>query len=400
MSGERFDLLSLREAMDILGVSRATIDRWRKDKQLPHIKIGKEIWIDPAKLQAWVHLHAHVAVPAEAVKQPARNRVIRVGYQSGAALLWSTLIIKSLGLFEDELKRMSASLEYEVLWHDAPNGMELVEDLIGGDAHIVSIGDYPIMAGMALKRVLPRFNPLFLAFDGKTRGGDGISLVVPSRALANRPEELSGSPIATVGHSSASYRLEELLSAHGLNSEAVVHRTMRDCFNGLLRGNAGASVMWEPYLSWVRATGAGVPIRTDGIGGDYLTGLMADGEWAARNEDVVIAYLKAHLRAHEYIRREPESAAAMISGASGVPVAVAAEVLALIRWDASLYERDVLTLARLGEAGSNSLPRAAGAGAEGIAYGNAYLPHAVQALKLPYLSDSPLKGDWSGEMLY
>lgn len=155
-----------------IGVSRATIDRWRKDKKLPHIKIGKEIWVDKNKLQAWVHLHARAQEQEGTVKtSSSSSRVITVGYQSGAALLWSTLVIKKLGLFEEELRGMAPSADFKVKWVNAPNGMELVEELIGGNLHIASIGDYPLMASRALSHVLPRFKPLFLAFDGKTRNG-------------------------------------------------------------------------------------------------------------------------------------------------------------------------------------------------------------------------------------
>nr|WP_255807454.1 helix-turn-helix domain-containing protein [Cohnella mopanensis] len=394
--------MSLQEAMDILGVSRATIDRWRKDKKLPHIKIGKEIWVDKHKLQAWVHLHSHAQEQERVPKKAPSVRIITVGYQSGAALVWSTLVIKKLGLFEDELGRMAPSVNFKVNWVDAPNGMELVEELIGGNIHFASIGDYPMIASRALSRILPRFKPLFLAFDGKTRNGGGISLVVPAGSAIQRTEELSGASIATVGNSSASYRLQEWSSAYGLESAPVVHRTMGDCLQGIMQGNVAASVLWEPYLSWVQSIGAGVPVFSEGVGGDYLTGLMADGNWVQGNEEVVIAYLKAHLRAHDFIRGEPARAAAIISEASGFPAAIVAGVLSQIRWDASLYERDLETLQRLGEDQAGQLPLAVKPGRNGeeFPYGTHYLQAAVQALKLPILPDSPLSGEWSRDMIY
>jgi len=390
MGNERIGLMSLREAMDFLGVSRATFDRWRKEKRLPHIKIGKEIWVDEKQLREWVGLHARVHFAAPPAR--TRSRIVRVGYQSGAALLWSTLVIKKLGLFEEELRRVSPGEIREVVWHDAPNGMELVEDLIRGDAHIASIGDYPMMAAAQLSRLLPRFNPLLLAFDGKTRPGEGISVVVPSRGPLSGAEPDGEFPLWTVGQSSASARLQDWMAARGSDPSSVVaRRTMVDCYYGIVSGRAGASVMWEPYLSWARETRTGVPVFSDGLG-DYLTGVMTDAAWAADNEDVVIAYLKAHLRAHAYMRSEPEDAAAIVAEASGVPADLAEQVLSRIRWDASTYGKDVETLLRLGESRT---------GHEKIfASGRIYLQNAAEALKLPALPDAPLAGEWTRELVY
>ncbi|THF81709.1 helix-turn-helix domain-containing protein [Cohnella fermenti] len=400
MANERWGLLTLQEAMDILGVSRATIDRWRKDKQLPHIKVGKEIWVDPEKLEAWVYLHA--SRQSEAGKPKAAVREVTVGYQSGAALLWSTLVIKKLGLLEDELKRTSPSFSYKVNWVNAPNGMELVESLIGGKVHIASIGDYPMIASQQLSRMLPLFRPLFLAFDGKTAGGDGISLVVPKGSPVRSADDLSGRAIATVGHSSASYRLKQWIGANGLESVPVVRRTMGECLSGVLEGDVGASFMWEPYLSWAKSIGAGEPFPSEGIGGDYLTGLMADGNWANGNKDVVIAYLKAHLRAHAIMRGDPAKAAAIIAEASGYPVRVVAGVIAGIRWDASLYAKDVRTLDRLLGEQALAAPAAEpeGRAAAGFEAGQPYLLDAAESLKLPILSAAELAGEWSEEEHY
>jgi DNA binding domain, excisionase family len=399
MANERFNLLSLQEAMDILGVSRATIDRWRKDKQLPHIKVGKEIWIDKEKLEAWVYLHSRQHQPAERPKE-GPGREVTVGYQSGAALLWSTLIIKRLGLFEEELQRTSPSGSYRVNWANAPNGMELVESLIGGRVQIASIGDYPMIASHSLSRVLPRFRPLFLAFDGKTSNGGGLALVVPKGSNLRYADELTDRAISTVGHSSASHRLRQWMSANGLVSDPVVHRTMSECLDGILKGNVGASFMWEPYLSWARSIGAGVPFPSEGFGGDYLTGIMADGNWAAGHEDVIISYLKAHLRAHAFMRSNPDKASVIIAEESGYPVQVVAGVVPSIRWDASLYERDIHTLRRLNETHAGLIPAAEDRGQPGFGPGQPYLQYAAEGLKLPGLSDAPLIGEWSDEEYY
>ncbi|MBW7461910.1 hypothetical protein K0U00_48450, partial [Paenibacillus sepulcri] len=138
-----------------------------------------------------------------------------------------------------------------------------MEELIAGRVNIASVGDYPIIASRTLNQILPRFKPQVLAFDGKTRSGGGISLVVPTGSNIHHPDDLSSLPIATVGSSSASYRLKEWMNTFGLQAEPVIHRGMEECVSGFLGGKVGASVLWEPYLSWVKSIGAGTPLVSE-----------------------------------------------------------------------------------------------------------------------------------------
>jgi len=402
MPNNPLDLMTLQDAMSLLGISRATIDRWRKDKGLPHIKIGKEVFIDREQLQQWIARHSHLNPDKHAVApdpKPKDERVITIGYQSGAALLWSPLIMKELGLLEAELEQIAPSARYQIRWHNAPNGMELVEELIAGRVQIASVGDYPMIASRMLSGLLPRFQPQVIAFDGKTRSGSGISLVVPTASANAQPETLLSKSIAAVGGSSSSYRLKEWISMLGVRAHPIVHRDMGECLNGIIGGQVGASVLWEPYLSWVQSIGAGVPLLSQGMGSDYLTGLIADGNWVKDNEPIVIAYLKAHLRAHAFIRTEPDRAAELIYRSSGFPLPLVRRVLSQIRWDASIYSRDIMTLNRFNEDHSDwlaSSKRESG----GLAFRKQYLQEAAESLRLPLLPDTPLLGEWSYESIY
>lgn len=403
MPNRQFDLLTLQQAMDILGVSRATIDRWRKDKQLPHVKIGKEIFVEEKKLHSWMQTFSQgrAEMPAKEAEAPSSSpRLVTIGYQSGAALLWSPLIIRKLGLFEEQLQRLCPGENVRIEWVHAPNGIELVEELIAGRVRIASVGDFPIMMSMALSRVLTKFKPVLLAFDGKTPVGEGISLVVPSSRSSRKP--LSAASIATVGHSSASFRLDEWTNALDLRTPPIIHRGMSDCLDGIVGGSLDASVLWEPYLSWAKMAGAGVTVSGEGTGNDYLTGLLADDRWAQDNEAVTVAYLAAHLQAHQFIRNSPDMAARLIHGATGYPVEVVAKAISKIRWDASLYNRDLQTLESLDKEDPVRFPGSqpkAGV-TRHLPIRKPYLHYAIDALKLPALPDAPLPGDWSEQPIY
>ncbi|WP_040714376.1 helix-turn-helix domain-containing protein, partial [Paenibacillus curdlanolyticus] len=305
MPNGKLPYVTLQQAMDMLGVSRSTIDRWRRNKRLPYVQIGKEIMIDPVHLDEWIRAHAIVRTPGT----PAfceRNAPITVtiGYQSATAHMWSPLLIRGLKLFEQELAALRLPLAVQVEWRDAASGLSLVEAMIGGHVQIASLGDYPIMMSQRLSRMLPDFDAVLLAFDGKTAGGRGISVAVASDKTETR-EELPFERIATVPHSSAGCRLNRLMRASGRSNLRVEHCTMKESWDGLVDRKIEASVMWEPYISLAQYVGAGSVLFEEGIGEDYLTGVVASTQWARSNEDIVIAYLKAHLRAHQYMRDNP-----------------------------------------------------------------------------------------------
>jgi NitT/TauT family transport system substrate-binding protein len=169
---------------------------------------------------------------------------------------------------------------------------------------------------------------------------------------------------------------------------------MSECLTGILERKVRASAMWEPYISLLQHLGAGEPLALEHAGDDYLTGVVADGEWIRANEDAAIAYLKAHIRAHRFIRSEPFAAAQLIHRATGFPVDVAGSVITRVRWDAAPYGRDLDTMRRL-------------AALDGSSYGTpvqvivepAYLSQAARALRLPYSPASSMADDWADDAL-
>ncbi|WP_053605269.1 helix-turn-helix domain-containing protein [Bacillus gobiensis] len=191
---ERLNLMDMQQAMNYLGVSRATIDRWRKDKDLPFFKIGKEVLFNKNELEEWIYAHS--------IKKQNEVTTVTIGYQSGTAHMWTALLMKELKYFEEELYVHFPSQRVLIKWCNASSGLELVELMIKGEVQIASLGDYPMTICNELSKLLPNFNSVILGFDGKTRNGSGISFVTP-KDKKNNLEVLLQSPISTVSNSSA-----------------------------------------------------------------------------------------------------------------------------------------------------------------------------------------------------
>ncbi|WP_235941427.1 helix-turn-helix domain-containing protein [Paenibacillus puerhi] len=395
MSDNRFRLITLQEAMNVFGISRATIDRWRQTKQLPFIKIGKEVFINSDDLHQWIRSYTYEqGRPADRHNQGPLK--ISIGYQSGTAHMWSSLLIKETGFFEEELKTFFPRRRFEIDWYNGSNGLELLEGLIMGRIHIASLGDYPIRMAQTLSELLPSFQAVFLAFDGKTPNGKGISIVVPPNSSIRNLEDLTCTPISTVPHSSASSRLEQLFaSIRGSGEPRIIASPMGESMTGISKSKVGASVMWEPYPSLLQDSGAGRILFEEGIGEDYLTGIISHAQWAGNNASIVIAYLKAHLRAHHMIRTQFDKVVKLIHLSTGYPGHIARKVLQRVRWDAAIYERDLQTLDRLHRQRNGAAP-----GSVTIPVQTHFLQSALEHLRLPSIPDEPIPGEWAVEQRY
>ncbi|ALS25806.1 excisionase family DNA-binding domain-containing protein [Paenibacillus sp. 32O-W] len=396
MAAERPTWITLQQAMDLLGVSRSTIDRWRRNKQLPYIKIGKEVFFEPGRIMEWTRQFAS-AGPEKPSASP-EPVTVGIGYQSKTALMWSPILIRALNLFDNELAKLRYRHPVRVEWYDADNGLELVEGMIAGRVNIASLGDYPIVVSQTIGSLLPSFRAVLLAFDGKSPGGRGISIALSPGVQIRRFADLSAVTVSTVVHSSAGYRLHKLIEESGASDWKVVHQEMGESWNGIVGRKIGASVMWEPYISLARYLGAGQLFYAEGIGEDYLTGVVAEGHWAERNSDIVCAYVKAHLKAHRWLRERPLESATIVARTTGLPLDVVLDIIRNVRWDAVPYNRDMDTLRRIAV---HPVPFSSVQSlyAKDEKHFD-YLHDAVHALGLPPISSDLLRGDWVEEATY
>ncbi|MEF3304440.1 helix-turn-helix domain-containing protein [Paenibacillus sp. GYB003] len=395
MLKDQFQYISIREVMEQLDVSRSTVDRWRKTKQMPSVKIGKEIYFDKNELQRWYRgLSRMRRVPEDAPPVLA----ITVGYTPVSTHMWSPIVIKELGLFEQELGRIRPSDRIDVRWHRAKDGMELVKGMLAGQIQIATFGDYALSVCRLLSQIMPDFHPVLLAAGGKSPRGGGFAFVVPNGTVLNDLSELATLPIATTFRTNAEYRLRKLLESHRLPELNIIHRSIDDSIESLRQGRLNATMMWEPYLSLVRHEGIGIAVFQRELASGLLAGVAADERWVLAHEDVTVAYMKAHLLAGRLFREEPYRAAPAIAKETEWPVEAVIRSISNVRWDAALYRNDLKLLNHVDPAfylGYNASPSDIR-----VPYSVKYLRIAAQELKLPVPPPAPLEGEWHGAICY
>ncbi|KKI90636.1 hypothetical protein WQ54_21325 [Bacillus sp. SA1-12] len=384
---DRLNIMTMQQTMDYLNVSRATIDRWRKDKQLPFIKIGKEVLFEKTAIDEWIRGYS--------TQESHDETTVIIGYQSRTAHMWTALLIKELGYFKEELEHFFPMKGFSIHWHNAASGLELVELMIKGKVHIASLGDYPMTICNQLSKLFPEFQSVILAFDGKTEKGCGISFVAPKQATIIS-EQLFHNPISTVTNSSADVRLLELVSAFGQDIRPkVVHQYMDDSLDSIAQQRIGGSVMWEPYPSLLRHYDKGQIIIEEVGESDYLTGIVSENSWLQHNEAVTISYLKAHIRIHQLLRNNPYKAAQILASCTNLPLQIILQVIIKVRWDSTIYGRDIDTLKRFHSQRTNDK-----SDDHSFLVKTEYLQMAIDELNLPLLTNSIVNGHWSTDVLY
>ncbi|PYI54534.1 helix-turn-helix domain-containing protein [Paenibacillus flagellatus] len=380
------NMLTMQEAMDQLGVSRSTVDRWRKEKRLPSYKIGKEVYFDKTELAAWVKTFASAdpfVRPAAASAGP-----LKVGFTAAAAQMWSPLLMRRLGLLESELRQHGGPVGVDVEWRRAENGMRLVQELVAGHVHIATFGDYAISLCGVIGRLLPAFRAVLLASDGKAADGKGFAIVVPPGLSVDYPSGLAELPISTTSRSNAEYRIQSMLAAIGIENARLLYEPVERAMERLAERSRIAAVLWEPYISIADYYRIGVPIG-EWRGSGFTTGVVADESWARSNGDLVEAYLRAHLKAHRMLRSEPSTAARLLAEETGHPVDAVRRAIANVRWDAALYEADLQAFGRIDPHSPRGGARPTG-GAPALRVDLRYLQEAVRRLRLPDIPAHPL----------
>ncbi|WP_240417112.1 helix-turn-helix domain-containing protein [Paenibacillus periandrae] len=396
MIKEQFNLIHISEVMDQLDVSRSTIDRWRKTKQLPSVKIGKEIYFDKNEVMRWYRQFGQVRQSSPVL---TANQTITIGYTTVSTHMWGPLIIKEFGFLEQELRRIRPKDRIEIKWHKAKDGMELIKGMIAGHIHLATFGDYALSVSHMISTMLPDYRPILLAAGGKSAKGDGFGMVIPTDLTLQSIGDLATLPIATTFRTNAEYRLRKMLESHHMTDLNIIHRSIEESMESLRQGRLSASIMWEPFLSLAHHQQIGKSIFNQELGLGFIANVVADERWALDHEDLVVAYLKAHVQANRLIREQPHQAAKAFALETGFPLEVVSRSISKIRWDAALYDND-LKMLNYFDPSKYFGPATPPLVSSEIRYNIKYLRIAAQELKLPNLPAAPIDGAWQRDIQY
>lgn len=321
---------------------------------------------------------------------------IGIGYQNPTAQTWGALIIKNKKLYEKYLKEKFPKKDFEIEWFNSPSGPPLTNNMIAGKLQLAFMGDMPILINGEKGQTLRNYKSVFIAFDGKGIGGKNQSIMIPKGKHVSI-QDLAGKTVSTILGSSAHRMLLAALDQHGLTDKVtIVSQDVTVGMTSIEQDKIFAHATWEPYPSLILHRGVG-SVLLDGseTNVDYLDGVVADRTWVEKNRGYTVAFLKALISAHEFIRKNPEEAARIFQEESGYPLEVTRKVAKSIRFDAVFYKKDISTL----EGSRDFLKKLGKLKKVDLApfLDDKYLKQAASELKRKYPGPEVLKGGWSNK---
>lgn len=329
---------------------------------------------------------ATTAGPKEVVK-------IGIGYQAPTAQTWGALIIKNKKLYEKYLQEKYPDKTFAIEWFNSPSGPPLTNNMIAGKLQLALMGDMPILINGEQGQTSRNYKSVFLAFDGKGAGGKNQAIMTPKGSNITIAD-LKGKTVSTILGSSAHRMLLAALDKYGLtNDVTIVNQDVTVGMTNIEQNKIIAHATWEPYPSLMQTKGSGdVLLAGSETNVDYLDGVVADRTWVETNRDYAVAFLKALLEAHKFIRENPEEAARIFQEESQYPLDVTRKIVQNVRFDAAIYAKDIATLEgsrdflkkleKLKELDLNKF------------VDDQYVKAACKELGYEYPDDAALKGDW------
>jgi len=183
---------------------------------------------------------------------------------------------------------------YKINWRMFGGGGDVIRAMASGDVQIGEVGSSPLTAAASQGQDVK----LFWILDDIA---DAEALIARNGSGINGMKDLKGKKVATPFVSTSHYQLMVDMKLEGVDPKTVTVMNMRppEIAAAWERGDIDAAFIWDPVLSRIKTNGK--VIATSGTIGKkgYPTfdGYAVNAAWAAKNNDFMVAFVKAMARA-------------------------------------------------------------------------------------------------------
>lgn len=175
---------------------------------------------------------------------------------------------------------------------------------------------------------------------------EGSAIVVRKDSTIRDIKDLSGKTVAIPGYSTVQdFLIRKVLERKGIDNKRVNIIVIKppEMISALDTRQIDAFIAWEPHPSKAITRGIGrVLIQSSMIWKDHPCCVVAvENIFYRNNPDIIKAFLKAHVRSTEYIKKNPDQAVKIGVKFTGMDEATIREAVKNIRYQYSVNEEDI-----------------------------------------------------------
>lgn len=258
----------------------------------------------------------------------ARTVTVTVGYQSKTInTVTAGTLLRSLGYFEQELaaRGKKDGVTYKVDWQDYATGAPITAQMTAGKIDIGSMGDFPLLINAARGKELKQPTHLVSITGYNLRGGLNTVVTAPGSKLESLTD-LRGKKVSTSVGSAADGTLVRALQRAGIDPAKGIEKLNQQPSVGASALQAGSADALSQFVAWPGqlAFEGRAKALYDGAELNLPTfhGVTVREKFAADHSAVLEDFLRAQLKATDYLRTEPVEAAESVAKETGLPAEV------------------------------------------------------------------------------
>lgn len=267
----------------------------------------------------------------DAAPSSAEGKVLRVAAQSYP--LYSPInAAYELGYFDEEFEAIGASYT----WTEFASGPLVNEAVAAGEGDVGFMADLPAIIARSSGQDIQ-------VVSGVSTGERSLAVLVRTDSDIESIEDLEGKQIAYAFGSYAQHLLSLVLDQAGLTFDDVesVNLGAADSPTALANGDVDAIVIWEQFITKLTSEGtARVLIDGTGIKKSNMV-LYAVKDYAENNPELIEAFIKATDRGAQYIKENPEEAAALLAPRYNVTEEQMVQIFGNFDFSVSLTQGDI-----------------------------------------------------------
>lgn len=267
----------------------------------------------------------------------ATKLVVAVSKYIGSAPVF---VAQKQGYFRDE------GLDVELIVNDA--GVQDFRNLLDGDAQIAMVAELPLVyAAFDKLKATGQDSADFVIFADMVLASKISKILVRKDSGIESPQDVRGKTVAVPMGTSIDFLLDLFLMTHSIDRSELIIRDMDviSQVEGIVAGEVDAIFAWQPHVGEAarRLGSEGLILPLDLF---YHNAWLAVAmkAFAAEHPGIVEGFLRAVVRAEEFMRKRPAESIAIHAEYSGMPMEVISQVWDEITFWISLSEGLLTTM--------------------------------------------------------